>query len=125
MATLTILRNTLKLNACKINKLQFEILTTKQEASAWRKALETAFFAAACIDCRKLAKKLVKAVELQKRVKVEIAAIFRNERIIRKYTKVFGKCPTSPLVTSFEQEAMLDALLAEHKEIFIPAEVSA
>jgi hypothetical protein len=50
---------------------------------------------------------------LQKRIKVEIASIFRNERILRKYVLVFGAPAKGQVMTSFEQEAMLDDLLAE------------
>jgi len=64
-------------------------------------------------QARKYSVKLVKAVEKQKRIKVEIAAHFRVERIKRKYLKVFGTLPSQQIATSHEQEAMLDRLLCE------------
>lgn len=113
MTTITILRNTLKLNAEVIALSQYAALEAKLEAATWKAQGEIGFFVAACKDMAKAKAKLAKQVALQKRTKVEIAAIYRNERIARKYLKVFGQLPTKQLMTSVEQEAMLDRLLAE------------
>lgn len=112
MATVQILNNALALNAQVINKLQNEIKYLKAEASSWKLNGETAFFISTCIDVRKNKAKLAKAVELQRRIKAEVAAIFRAERIKRKYVLVFGKLPFQTAM-SFEQEAMLDKLILE------------
>jgi hypothetical protein len=115
MSNLLILRNSLKLNADVITLLQFAVKECKLEAAHWRKQGETAYFVEACADRRKHAVKLDKAVEMQKRIKEEISTIFRKERIRVKYMRVFGKWPEQQQATTREQEAMLDALLAEQK----------
>jgi len=113
MSNLSILRNSLKLNADVITLLQFTVKEFKVEAGKWRELGETAFFVAACADRRKHERKLAKAVAIQDRTKEEIATIFRKERIRVKYMRVFGKWPEQQQTTTREQEAMLDALLAE------------
>jgi hypothetical protein len=115
MSNLSILRNSLKLNADVITLLQFAVKECKLEAAHWRKQGEMAYFVEACADRRKHERKLEKAVEMQLRIKAEISTIFRKERIRRKYLKVFGKLPEQNLHTTQEQEAMLDTLLAEQK----------
>jgi hypothetical protein len=115
MTTLSILRHALKLNATVITEYLFDLACLRQEAKAWRQAAETAYFVDTWEDIRKLRTKLGKAADMQKRIKVEIAAIFRNERIVRKYVKVFGKTPNVQLTTSHEQEAMLDRLLLDRE----------
>ena len=113
MTTIAILRNTLKLNAEVITMSHCAIAEAQSEARAWKAQGEMAFYVDACVDVRKAKIKLAKQVELQKRVKLEIAAIYRNDRIARKFLRVFGQLPTKQLTTSVEQEAMLDRLLAE------------
>jgi hypothetical protein len=115
MTTLSILRHHLKSNLFHINFLQDEIAAATWEISQFYKAknAEGAFYEER--DRAKLRKELAKMVAMQKRIKVEIAAIFRNARIARKYVLVFGKLPVQQLTTSIEQEAMLDTLLAERK----------
>lgn len=115
MSNLSILRNSLKLNADVINLLQCATLEFKIEAVEWKKQGETAYFIEACNDRRKHKAKLVKAVEMQKRIKAEISALFRGERIKAKYARVFGQPVQASAATSYEQEAMLDALLAERQ----------
>lgn len=113
MTTLSILNLTKRLNAAAINAQEIDIKLLRTEAKAWKEQEETAFFVSTCEDIRRKRAKLVKMREMQKRIKVEIAAIFRNERIVRKYESVFGKKPFQCLTTSVEQEAMLDTLIAE------------
>lgn len=115
--TLTILRNALKLNAAAINELELNVTYLKQEVKAWKRNDEIAYAISAQADVRKASAKLAKAVDLQKRMKVEIAAIFRIARIERKYLTVFGKLPSTSIATTFEQEAMLDALIAEKAKL--------
>jgi len=115
MSNLSILRNSLKLNADVITLLHCAIKEFKTEAAAWKNQGETAYFVEACVDRQKHERKLEKAVEMQRRIKAEVSTIFRKERIRRKYLKVFGKLPEQNLHTTQEQEAMLDTLLAEQK----------
>lgn len=116
MTTLSILRNTLKLNAAAIRVLELEAALLKTEARSWKNSGETAYFVSTCNDVRKVKAKVAKAVDLQKRIKAEIATIFRICRIERKYLLVFGKLPTTSTTTTYEQEAMLDTLLQEQAE---------
>jgi hypothetical protein len=115
MSNLSILRNSLKLNADVITMLQFSVLEFKLEAAKWKRQGETAYFVEACADRRKHEVKLAKAVAMQDRMKEEVATIFRKERIRVKYMRVFGKWPEQQQATTREQEAMLDVLLAEQK----------
>jgi len=113
MATITILRASLKMNAEKIRKAEVEIHEFKAEASAWKLQGAQTYFIAACKDVRKHKVKLAKLVALQRSIKSEITAFFRNERITRKYQVVFGKPPIVQSSTSYEMEDMLDTLIAE------------
>jgi hypothetical protein len=113
MSNLSILRNSLKLNADVITLLQCAVKEFKLEAGKWRELGETAFFVAACADRRKHERKLAKAIALQDRMKEEVATIFRKDRIRVKYMRVFGKWPEQQQATTREQEEMLDTLLAE------------
>lgn len=115
--TLTILRNALKLNAAAINEMELNVSYLKQEVKAWKRNDEIAYAISAQADVTKAKAKLARAVDLQKRMKVEIAAIFRIARIERKYLTVFGKLPSTTIATTYEQEAMLDALIAEKVEL--------
>lgn len=115
MSTLSILRHTLKLNASVVNDQQNIVAFLKEEIKAWKRAGETAYSADAEGDLRKEKAKLAKLVDMQKRVKVEIAAIFRNERIKTLYAYVFGNQPEQQQYTSYEQEKMLMALAAERR----------
>jgi sugar/nucleoside kinase (ribokinase family) len=115
MSNLSILRNSLKLNADVITLLHCAIKELKNEAKAWREQGETAYFVAACADRLKHEAKLASAVAMQDQMKEEIATIFRKERIRVKYKRVFGKWPETQQTTTREQEAMLDALLAEQE----------
>jgi hypothetical protein len=110
---LSMLRHHLKSNLFHINFLQDEIRAATWEITQFYNANnpEGAYYEER--DRAKLRKQLAKLVDMQKRIKVEIAAIFRNERIQRKYVKVFGKLPQQQIATSHEQEAMLDQLLKE------------
>lgn len=113
MTCITILRNTLNMNAAVITAIHTDIDITRAEAAAHHKNGDIAFCIAANEEVAHLKLKLAKKVALQKRVKVEIAALFRNARIERKYTDIFGKPPTKQVSTSYEQEAMLDSLIAD------------
>jgi len=113
MATITILRASLKMNAEKIRKTESVIHEFKAEASAWKRQGELSFFVSACKDVRKHKVKLAKLVALQRSIKAEIEALFRNARIARKYEFVFGKPPMTQTKTSYEMEDMLDILIAE------------
>lgn len=115
MSNLSILRNSLKLNADVITFLQFSVKEFKMEAARWKEQGETAYFVEACADRRKHEVKLARAVAMQDRMKEEVATIFRKERIRVKYMQVFGKWPEQQQCTTYEQEAMLDTLLAEQK----------
>lgn len=112
MSTLSILRNALKLNAENIKDLAHSLAATKHAAHKWVQA-DPAFADDARASVAKRKAVLARAVEMQKRTKVEIAAIFQRERIARKYEAVFGKKPDQNIYTLAEQEAMLDTLLAE------------
>lgn len=115
MSNLSVLRNHLKLNADVITMLQCAMLEARMEAAAWKAQGETAYFIAACDDARKFKRKLERAVEMQRRTKVEIQAIFRKEHIRQMYLFVFGKLPEQQINTSHEQHAMLSALAAERR----------
>lgn len=115
MNNLSILRHALKLNADVITMTHCAVAEFKLEAAAWKAQGETAYFEAACDDARKHKRKLARSVEQQRRIKLEIVTYFRNERIKRKYLKVFGKLPEQALYTSHEQEVMLDRLLSEQQ----------
>lgn len=113
MTTMSILRNALKLNAKEINVQQNAVTYHKQEAIAWRKQGELAFSVAAYEDVKRHRASLAKLVTMQRKMKVEVHAIERNERIARKYEFVFGKPPVVQSKTSYEMEDMLDVLVSE------------
>lgn len=113
MSNLSILRHHLKSNCFRINYLQGEIKSSTEDISMFYGLgnPDGAFHEHAYRAEQR--KELAKLVVMQKRIKAEIAAIFRIERIRRKYVLVFGKLPSQNVATTYEQEAMLDKLLAE------------
>jgi hypothetical protein len=113
MATMSILRHALALNAKEITAMQASVAQFKVEAKAWREQGEQAYAVAASKDVEKHRASLSKLVTMQRKIKAEIHAIERNERITRKYAIVFGKAPILQSKTSYEMESMLDTLLAE------------
>jgi len=113
MCNLSILRNTMKLNATVITGLQNEARWLKIEAADAKKDGDISISIELYGKHRKERAKLSKAVALQRSVKVEMLAIFCNERIARKHAIVFGKPQSQQVLTSFEQEAMLDTLIKE------------
>lgn len=122
MSTLSILRNSLKQNADVITMLQNAIIEANYHGREYEAEGEIAYSVTEFTKARKLKVKLATAVAMQKRIKVEIAAIFRQARVTRKFVAVFGFAPHQPLTTSVEQEAMLDTLLAEKAEAAKEAE---
>lgn len=106
--TQQILQSMLSRNAAVIAKQTSLVHYLKQDAKAYPEIAEDRYKI-----IRKIRTKLSHLVELQVRMKVELKAIYRNQRIVKKYTKLFGNPPTAQVALSIEQEAMLDALLAE------------
>lgn len=119
MANLSLLRNHLRLNANVITSLHVDVLTLKSEVKAWKEQKELAFMHGARIDLAKARAKLAKAVETQKRIKVEIATYFRELRIEAKFLKLFGfplnKGSVFTDMTTFEIEQELDEALLARK----------
>lgn len=113
MSNLSILRHHLKSNLFHINYLQDEVRNATWEITQFHNAGNPEGAHHEEKDRAKLRNELAKLVVMQKRIKAEIATIFRIERIQRKYLTVFGKLPSTNVATTYEQEAMLDALLAE------------
>jgi hypothetical protein len=113
MTTIAILRNTLKLNAAVITGLQNETYSLKRAAQEAKADNEVAISYELYASYRKERSKLAKAVALQNSVKAEVAAIFRIDRVQRKFLKVFGYLPSQQIATTIEQEQMLDSLIAE------------
>jgi hypothetical protein len=116
MTTINILNKAIRTNADLIYVIECGIIEARSYARMHKTDGETAFMVEQYDNVAKLKRKLKKQVEMQKVFKVEIMACLRMARIKRKYLKVFGQLPHAPLYTTYEQEAMLDALLKEKAE---------
>lgn len=113
--TQQIIQSAMALNARSIHQKEVDIKNLIVEAKAWKEQGEASFSADAYKDAAKERSKLRKLVGKQQRMKVELQAVYRNERIRVKFVKVFGPHNNQlrQTYTSVEQEAMLDSLLAE------------
>jgi hypothetical protein len=122
MSNLNILRHALKLNAFHITLVADEISALRTDIAMFRRAgnEEGAFFEKR--DLAKRQRELRNLEDMAKRMKTEIATIFRIARIEKKYLLVFGKLPQQMLTTTHEQEHMLDTLLAERKAAMLADE---